>query len=70
MLDQAHPSRITSISLVTNCNVHGNKHLLVIFTHHSRLHTGAAGENAAEFTSTCVHITDAFSISSKSKLQV
>ena len=34
------------------------------------MHTGAAGENAAEFTSTCVHIMDAFPISSKFKLQV
>ena len=37
---------------------------------HSRLHTGAAGENAAEFTSTCVHVTDAFPMSSKPESQV
>ena len=37
---------------------------------HSRLHTGAAGENAAEFTSTCVHVTDAFPMSSKPGSQV
>ena len=37
---------------------------------HSRLHTGAAGVNAAEFTSTCVHVTDAFPMSSKPESQV
>ena len=37
---------------------------------YSRLHTGAAGENTAELTSTCVHVADAFPISSKPKLQV
>ena len=37
---------------------------------HSRLHTGAAGENVAEFTSTCVHVTDAFPMTSKRGSQV
>ena len=37
---------------------------------YSRLHTGAAGENAAEFTSTCEHDADTFPISSKPELQV
>ena len=37
---------------------------------YSRLHTGAVGENAAEFTSTCVHVADTFPISSKPMLQV
>ena len=39
-------------------------------TQYSRLHTGAAGKNAAEFTSTCVHITDVFPSSSKPGSQV
>ena len=37
---------------------------------HSRLHTGAAGENVIEFASTCVHVTDAFPMSSKPESQV
>ena len=41
-----------------------------IFMQHSRLHTGAAGVNAAEFTSTCVHVMGAFPTSSKPGSQV
>ena len=37
---------------------------------YSRLHTGGAGENAAEFPFTCVHVAVALPISSKPKLQV
>ena len=37
---------------------------------YSRLHTGAAEENVAEFTSTCMQVVDAFPISSKPELQV
>ena len=37
---------------------------------HSRLHTGAAGINAAEFTCNCVHVMDAFPMSSKPGSQV
>ena len=46
------------------------KTVLVIFMQYSRLHTGDAGENAAEFTSICEHVTVAFPISSKPELQV
>ena len=34
------------------------------------MQSGDAGENAAEFTSTCVHVTDAFPMSSKPGSQV
>ena len=34
------------------------------------MHTGGTGKNAAEFTSTCVHVVVAVPISSKAKLQV
>ena len=37
---------------------------------HSRLHTGGAGENAAEFPFTCRHVVIALPISSKPGLQV
>ena len=36
---------------------------------YSRLHTGGAGENAAELTSTCVHVTVVPPIGSKPELQ-
>ena len=45
-------------------------HLVVILMQHSRLHTGAAREKTAEFTSTCVHVADTVPISSKPELQV
>ena len=37
---------------------------------YSRLHSGAAGENAAGFVSTCVHVEVVLPISSKFELQV
>ena len=37
---------------------------------YSRLQTGGAGENAAKFTSTCVHVVVTLPISSKPELQV
>ena len=51
---------------------HFNKNLLIILkiTQHSRLHTGTVGANVAEFTSTCVHVTDAFPMSSNPGSQV
>ena len=44
--------------------------MVVTFMEHLRLHTGAAGENAAELASTGVHVADAFPINSKLELQV
>ena len=38
--------------------------------HYLRLHTGRSGENAAEFTSTRVHVAVALPTSSKPMLQV
>ena len=37
---------------------------------HSRVHTGAAGENAAELTSTGVQVVDTLPINLKLELQV
>ena len=37
---------------------------------YSRLHSGGAGENAAELASTCVHVAVALPISTKPELQV
>ncbi len=37
---------------------------------HLRLQTGGSGENVALYTSTCVHVTLEFPISSKLELQV
>ena len=36
----------------------------------SRLHTGGAGENAAGFSPTCVHVVGVLPISSKPELQM
>ena len=44
--------------------------VLVIFMQYSRLHTGGAGKNVAEFTSTGVHVAIALPTSSKPELQV
>ena len=41
-----------------------------MITRYSRLHTGAAGENAAELTSIGVHVADALPNNSKPELQV
>ena len=43
--------------------------VLLMIMQHSRLHTGAAEENVAEFRSICVHVVDTFPISSKPELQ-
>ena len=40
------------------------------FMHYLRLHTGDTGENAAVFTSSCVHVAVALPTSSKPMLQL
>ena len=42
----------------------------IIFMQYLRLHTGGAGENSAEFASTCVHIAVELPTSSKLMLQL
>ena len=44
--------------------------LLVTLMQYSRLHSGGAGENAAELASTCVHVAVVLPISTKPELQV
>ena len=51
-------------------NVSGSVKVIFMIKQHSRLHTGAVGEKATEFISTCVHVADALPTSSKPKLQV